>query len=63
MSGDKVRDMVNKLEMRAMLATACGEGIMDHRMVKNGTNFTKCWFFLKSEVQKEEKQELKKSGK
>ena len=52
--------MVDKIEMRAMLATACHEGVMDNRMVKNGRiGFTKCWFFIKSEVQ-QEKQELKK---
>jgi len=55
MSGGKVQDMVDKLEMRAMLASACGEGIMDHRMVKNGNALTKCWFFTKTEVKKEEK--------
>lgn len=47
--------MVNKLEMRAMLASACGEGIMDHRMVRNGKGLTKCWFFTKTAVKKEEK--------
>jgi len=41
--------------MRAMLASACGEGIMDHRMVKNGIGFTKCWFFTNTGVKKEEK--------
>jgi len=47
--------MVNKLEMRAMLAGACWEGIMDHRMVRNGKGSTKCWFFTKTDVKKEEK--------
>jgi len=41
--------------MRAMLASACEEGIMEHRMVKNGKALTKCWFFTKTSVKKEEK--------
>ena len=55
MNGGRVQDMVNKLEMRAMLAGAYGEGIMDHRMVSNGVGEIKCWFFIKTDVKKEEK--------
>lgn len=50
-----MQDMVDKLEMRAMLASACGEGIMEHKMVKSGRQTIKCWFFTKTDAKKEEK--------
>jgi len=50
--------MTDKLEMRVMLAGACHEGIMDWRMVKNGKDSTKCWFFTKTEVKEEGKKNV-----
>ena len=41
--------------MRALLASACGEGIMEHKMVKSGRQSIKCWFFVNINVKKEEK--------
>lgn len=44
---------MDKLEMRALLASACGEGIMEHKMVKSGRQSIKCWFFTDTNVKKE----------
>ena len=46
---------LNKLEMRAMLASACGEGIMKWIMIKSGRQSIKHWFFVDTDVKKEEK--------
>jgi len=47
---------MDKLEVRAILASAVGEGIMIRREMKNHDK-TQYWYFQKTEVKKDEKKQ------